>query len=518
MKPLNLLPFVCLLSFTVVGAQPSIQWQKSLGGNNNDYPQDIRQATDGGYIIAGWSASNNGDVSGNHGSIDAWVVKVDSSANIQWQKSLGGSLVDKAYSVCLSGDEGYVVVGETYSNDGDVSGHHGDSQNPDVWVVKLGQSGEIQWQKSLGGNSIDVASSVQAASDSGIMVGGYTWSNDGEVSGNHGNRDFWILKLTQTGEIQWQKALGGSDSDFANSILATNDGGCIAVGQTRSNNGDVSDNQGGGDCWIIKLDQSGNLKWQRTLGGSQLDHFQSIQYSDDGGYIAAGYSNTGDGDIFTGQQKEFWVVKLNQSGEIQWQKVFGGTQPELASSIQVASEGGYIVAGWSMSSNGDATNHYGSQFTADIWIVKLADDGMLEWQKSLGGSGIDGLPIIVHANDGGYVFAGHSGSNNYDVTVNQGGYDFWVVKLNTSTGLKNRPFLMECSVFPNPATHFVEIRCSNNDPISMAVITDMFGRQQIIKQTDSSGRLDISSLPSGMYTLWLTTRTDKTNYSIFLKE
>jgi hypothetical protein len=151
------------------------------------------------------------------------------------------------------------MVGQSYSNDGDVSGNHGG--NGDAWIVKLNSIGEIQWQKCLGGSNLDIAGAIQPTSDDGYVMAGYTHSNDGDVSGNHGgNDDAWVVKLNSTGEIQWQKCLGGSGDDQAFDIQPTADGGYIMVGQSSSNDGDVSGNHGGnGDAWIVKLNSTGEI-------------------------------------------------------------------------------------------------------------------------------------------------------------------------------------------------------------------------------------------------------------------
>jgi hypothetical protein len=279
-----------------------------LGGSSDEWASSIQQTFDGGYIVAGYTYSNDGDVSGNHGNRDGWVVKLDASGSLLWQKCLGGNSSDWARSIQQTSDGGYIVAGETHSNDGDVSGHHG---NGDGWVVKLDASGNLLWQKCLGGSSYDSVSSIQQTSDGGYIVAGSTYSNDGDVSGNHGNDDSWVVKLDASGNLLWQKCLGGSNWDYAESIQQTSDGGYIVAGITFSNDGDVSGYHGEGDGWIVKLDASGNLLWQKCLGGSYREWAYSIQQTSDGGYIVAGYTNSNDGDVSGNHGGEDgWVVKL----------------------------------------------------------------------------------------------------------------------------------------------------------------------------------------------------------------
>jgi hypothetical protein len=200
--------------------------------------------------VAGYTNSNDGDVTGNHGSNDFWVVKLNSTGVLQWQKTLGGSGSDKATSVQQTADGGYIVAGYTNSTNGDVTGNHGSN---DFWVVKLNSTGLLQWQKTYGGNSSDVAYSIQQTTDFGYIVAGCTNSNNGDVTGYHGTMDYWVTKLDSAGILQWQKTLGGYDYEAANSIQQTADGGYIVAGWTYSTNGDVTGYHGNVDFWVVKL-------------------------------------------------------------------------------------------------------------------------------------------------------------------------------------------------------------------------------------------------------------------------
>ena len=397
---------------------PAIQWQKSLGGSSSDGASSIKQTNDGGYIVLGNSNSINGDVKGNHGGHDYWLVKLNNIGDTLWQKTLGGSNDESAQSVQQTSDGGYIVAGYTNSTNGDVTGNHGLS---DYWIVKLNSSGAIQWQKTLGGSSEDYAYSIQQTIDGGYIVAGETNSNDGNVTGNHGNSDYWIVKLNSIGTIQWQKTFGGSNGESAQSVQQTSDGGYIIAGTTFPSFGII-------DYWIIRLDSTGTLKWQKSLGGSNPDYATSIEQTNDKGYIVAGNSRSTDGDVtgLHGNNADFWVVKLDSSGNIQWNKCLGGYGDEGATSIHKTNDGGYIVAGYSNIFTGDVTNNYGDY---DYWVVKLNSTGAIQWQKNLGGSNTDYAYSIQQTSDGGYIVAGFSSSNDSDVTGNHGDKDFWVVKL-----------------------------------------------------------------------------------------
>ena len=234
----------------VTVALPVISWQKSLGGSGYDRATSIQQTSDGGYIVAGNSSSIDEDVTGNHGNSDYWIVKLNSVGSIVWQKSLGGSGNDSATSIQQTSDGFYIVAGSSSSINGDVTGNHG---GVDYWIVKLDSLGSILWQKSLGGSGNDYAQSIQQTSDGGYIVAGYSTSINGDVTGNHGNSDYWIVKLNHVGSIVWQKSLGGSGFDYAWSIQQTSDGGHIVAGYSTSINGDVTGNHGDYDSWIVKL-------------------------------------------------------------------------------------------------------------------------------------------------------------------------------------------------------------------------------------------------------------------------
>ena len=353
-----------------------IEWQKSLGGSGSEISNSIQQTNDGGYIVVGFSNSNDGDVSGNHGNVDYWVVKLTSIGAIEWQKSYGGSGDDWAKSVQQTNEGGFIVAGYSNSNDGDVTVNHG---GDDYWVVKLNIMGTIEWQKSYGGTFVgtpiyqqtDKAFSIKLTNDGGYIVAGSSISNDGDVSGNHGERDYWVVKLSSMGTIEWQKSLGGTNTDEAFSIQQTNDGGYIVAGSSYSNDGDVSGNHGFSDCWVVKLSNIGTIEWQKTYGGTRGDFANSIELTNEGGYILAGYSDSHDGDVSVNNgDSDYWLFKLTNMGAIEWQKSLGGTGGDGAWDIKQISDGGYIVVGGSSSNDGDVLcNNFGGW--GSCWVVKF---------------------------------------------------------------------------------------------------------------------------------------------------
>lgn len=500
--------FISLPTFS----QPSIQWQKCLGGTGIDNGCRLTQANDGGYIVSGASRSNNGDVSGNHNPSgnysDSWIIKLDNLGIISWQKCFGGTAIEGLALPMQTTDGGYILAGSTGSNDGDVSGNHG---NDDVWVLKLNSTGDLQWQKCLGGTSFDGGYSIYQTNDGGYILAGYTSSNDGDVMGNHGDMDYWVVKLGNSGAIQWQKCIGGTGRDAAYFIQQTNDGGYIVAGSTSSNDGDVNGNHGSEDAWIVKLNNGGVIQWQKCLGGLNPDEAKCIQQTNDGGYIITGSTYSVDGDVVGNHGGEdFWIIKLSSVGNLQWQKCLGGTLEDSGESIQETADGGYVASGYTYSVNGDVTgNHDISGTYPDYWIVKLNNAGLIQWEKCLGGTNSDWGYSIHQTNDAGYIVGGTAISNNGNVSGNHGLTDYWVVKLGPEVGILENGLVAKIVIFPNPVISQLIIS-SEQHTIDLVEIFNVLGEKVFsLYRKGTSALIDVSMLTRGIY--FVAVRDGKNN-------
>jgi len=409
-------------------SQVQIQWQKCFGGTDYDIAYTIVENSDRSLTFAGYTMSNDGDVSSINGGGDAWVVKIDKMGNIIWQKCYGGSDWEIAHSLIHTSDGGYIFAGSTVSNDVDVSGLNGGS---DFWVVKIDSIGNIVWQKCLGGSFIEEAYSITHSSDGGYYIAGHTHlSDDGDVIGSHGIFDFWVLKLDSLGILQWQKCLGGTNSEEAYSIVQTYDGGCVVAGYTTSNDGDLISFTGNDALWIVKLDALGNIQWQQYYGGTGNESAKSIISTSDGGYAVAGFTSSNDGDVSANNGgRDAWIMKLNSQGDLIWQKCLGGTGLDEAYSIIQATDGGFVIAGYTDSNDNNVSGHHGG---GDAWVVKIDSIGNIIWQKCLGGLNIESAHSIIQTQDKGFAVVGYTESNNGDVSGNNGGNDVWIVKLINS--------------------------------------------------------------------------------------
>lgn len=420
---LSLVSF-CLVSGFIVGqGDPVLVWQKSLGGTSIDRAAAVTRTSDNHIVVVGSTESADIDVAGAHGGSDIWLVKLASSGSLVWQKCLGGSFDDYGNDVVATADSGTVVIGVARSTDGDITSNLG---NEDLWVAKLDKQGAIEWERSYGGSDKDRGFSVITTIDGGYVLLGQTKSNDIDVSFNNGNYDVWVCKIDALGSIEWEHALGGSNGDEGSEIIQTADSGYLVVGNTLSNNGDVSGNNGGYDAWVIKLTPQGNLQWQHALGGSSTDRAYAVIETSDG-YIIAGHSFSNNGDVSGNHgNTDAWAFKLDYSGGLIWQRALGGAYSDWASSV-IKTPSGFLILGGTDSVDGQVSGNHGSM---DYWLVELDSVGNILWQNPLGGSEDDeGYDIAVLA-DGTYILVGGSRSQDGDVNEPRGSEDFWFVNIS----------------------------------------------------------------------------------------
>ncbi|HEX6180993.1 MAG TPA: hypothetical protein VFZ47_07075, partial [Chitinophagaceae bacterium] len=275
MKPVKVTTISCLLALLIIPicvnaqqqiAPPVIEWQKCLGGSRVDRANSVIRTLDNGYLVIGKSFSNDGNVTGHHGSVDssdAWVVKLDANGNIEWQRSLGGTANDEFNHGLQAANGDFICVGTTESNNGDVSGLH---FSQDLWVCRLSSSGALIWSKAYGGNDDDRGRVIRRAVDGGYIVGGDAISEDGDITNHFGWSDIWILKINENGVIQWQKKYGDSNQQFTNDITVTRDGNYAISGYQQHKN---FPNCIGSPVYAyyasayLKINANGNIVWEK---------------------------------------------------------------------------------------------------------------------------------------------------------------------------------------------------------------------------------------------------------------
>lgn len=341
-------------------------WNRAYGGNGSDYSFSIKATPDGGSVIVGTTGSNNGDISGYHGNGDLWVLRLSPKGDPVWSRVYGGNMTDEGGDILLTSDGGYLVIGYTMSNDGDPIGHHGGG---DLWMLRLDSNGSIIWQKAFGGSKRESGSSIVRTSDGGYAMTGNTYSADGDVTSNHGSSDLWVVKTDVNGSLLWQKTYGGSKLDWGHSIAELANGDLIVAGVTASSDGDVSVNHGAGDIWVLRLSSTGVLIWEKTYGGSFSDNVWKIEPSPHGGAYLVGETFSVDGDISGNHgDADLWVAEIDANGSLIWNRTLGGSLYESGAWVRLMSDGNLVVAGNTRSNDGDIQNSKGE---GDLWVAKI---------------------------------------------------------------------------------------------------------------------------------------------------
>jgi uncharacterized repeat protein (TIGR02543 family)/uncharacterized delta-60 repeat protein len=433
-KVLIFLVFLFFVSF-YLGAQ----WAKTYGTRTDEDMGCIQQTTDGGYIVSGTTYY--------FGYGDFLILKLSSSGEIEWQKVYGGSGSDYFPRIQQTSDGGYVVAGYSYSFG---TGYY----DSDFLILKLSSSGEIEWQKVYGGSGSEVGPKIHQTSDGGYIVTGYT------ESFGAGEGDIWILKLDSSGEIEWQKVYGGNRRDSVREIQQTSDGGYIVAGAT------LSFGDGTNNVWVLKLSSSGEIEWQKVYGGRSRIIYGSggIQETSDGGYIVGG-------ETFRVGDPNFLILKLSSSGEIEWQKEYGGSGSDWIQEIQQASNGGYVVAGYSYS--------FGAGNT-DAWILKLNSTGIIEWQKAYGGTSTDSVYSIQQRSNGGYILMGETRS------FGAGATDFLILKI-TSKGLLGP----SCPLITDTLASTFETQFSSSNSSAILIETNVVPMAIVMSSPEISASITI---------------------------
>lgn len=354
-------------------AADELEWQKTYGGSEDERGRDIIQTLDGGYAIIGFSFSNDGDVTDNSGLQDYWLAKLDANGNITWQKSFGYQGADSGISVIQTNDQGYLISGILDVTASGGLGNSSRSENRhaggDYWVLKLNSTGDIEWSKYFGGNATDTPEGIVQTDDNGFIIAGGSDSEDTDISNNNGSYDFWVVRISASGNLVWEKSFGGDQIDEARAIVKSGDGNYIIAGDTRSNDNDISNNNGAADLWLIKISPNGDLLWEKTIGGTSFDVARAIVKSQDNGFLLAGSSRSDDIDVSENNgQNDAWVLKVDANGNLQWETTIGGSDIDFAYSLTELNDNSIIAVGDSTSSDGDIPQNKG--FT-DLLIVKI---------------------------------------------------------------------------------------------------------------------------------------------------
>lgn len=380
-KKIHLILFLLLSSFSVFSQEPTVVWDKTFGGINSDIPTSIIINSSGNFMLLGTSSSAiSSDKSENsRGGDDYWLLEIDSNGQVLWEKTYGGSGSDIAKALIETSDGGFAIGGISTSPISDEKTEI-NKIGYDYWMIKISATGQKIWDRTIGSTGDDYLTSIVETSDGGFIMAGYTWGSRiyDKSENSRGGRDWWIVKLNSLGVKIWDKSIGGQAHDEAPVIFESSDGGLVLIGESSSSilYEKSQNSKGGSDYWIVKLNSNGQKVWDRTIGGNWHDEFTSAIKTSDGGYVLAGQSNS------------------------------------------------------SMSQ--DKTES--PRGRGDFWIVKVDANGHKIWDKTLGGDAYEYSPALTEDLDGNILVFGNSLSNiSGDKTaISNGTYDWWLIKLTSS--------------------------------------------------------------------------------------
>jgi hypothetical protein len=352
-----------------------------------------------------------------------------------WAKTYGGSKPDYANSIVVTKDNKYLVAGQTWSIDGDVDSIHRRLLS-DVWLLKLDENGNILWKKSYGGNSGESMYAIIQTLDNGFLMVGSTSSTNGDVTENRGLSDCWVIKIDSIGNIQWQKTIGGSGDESLLSVFQTQNGDYIMGGYSNSNDKDFFENSGKYDMWVLKLDLLGKIVWKKRLGGSKDDYVSQLTNIDDKTFAVAGRTYSEDGDMI-GALGDY-SIKMDSSGSVIWKKSFGyyneGVGLKEFHAITM-SQKNIVSVGMKIVLRNALPPHL--SYSWDFLVTKSDTGGNRLWSKYFGGTETEKATSVVTLSNGDLLLSGIAQSDDVDVTDNHGDIDFWVVRTDSLGNLKN---------------------------------------------------------------------------------
>ncbi len=470
-----LLTLLAAISISSVYAQfPSKKWE-GIYKNTSGYThfEDVDLTQDGNYVAVGYTTET---------FAKAFVVKINAEGEEIWRKDYAVSNISYFRSVATMKDGNIAAVGNIR--------HSGDNN---FYIVKINsENGDVIWEKSFGGTSGDNAHSVSAVSDGGIIVGGETASTDGDISGALGNLDGWVIKVDADGDLEWSKIVGDGNNDMVYKIIETSDHGFILTGQKSPCCHFYADKSLYTDVYVVKLSSTGSIEWDKTLSGSNYEIGRDIISTSDGGYLLAAESWSSDGDFNANAgYYDTWLIKLETDGDIEWKKrVVASVNGDYATGVAEVSDG-YFMTGYTIN------NYTLNRLTT---ISKYNLDGTFNESKTISDSAYCSPTRIKAIPSGSFVYVGRKGK---DYTFSQA----YIAKygednppVNTATSVSDA-ILNEnvLAVYPNPASELLNVSLTNPSEIK---INNLLGETVLTqKGTTGNNQINVSHISPGLYTL-----------------
>ena len=429
---ITLLFFLCNCSKEHLGAVPEVTLNtiQTFGGSKNDVINSIVATNDDGYAVLGYTQSNNFDiVNKSNESFDFWVMKFSSEDQILWNRTFGGSDDDRGVDIVATNDGGFAILGAASSSDLEVSQNAG---SHDFWMLKITAEGTVMWEKSFGFSGSDKGISLTNTADNGFLLTGVLDVSASGGQGNskgtqrHSGGDVWVLKLSSNGTLEWSTYFGGSFTDTPFGVVETSNNEYIIAASSDSEDFNISNNKGTYDFWVFRITSEGTLVWEKNFGGSEIDEARAIAAADDGNFIIVGDTRSADVDVSNNNgAADIWVLKISPEGILIWEKTIGAAGFDAARSISKMQDNGFLISGSSRSS----TSGFINQGQNDALLIKINSEGIIEWQETVGGSEIDFLYDAVELNNRTIIAVGESNSADGDIAENKGFSDGLIIKI-----------------------------------------------------------------------------------------
>jgi len=414
----------------------TLAWVETFGGSGIDQATAVVTTEDGAYMVVGSTYSNDGHFAGLKSTSDAdyFLMRVRPDGGVDWTKVYGGDDDELATGITKTSDGGYVLVGYSRSDNcftGSNGGFH------DYYILKVDAQGNEIWCQNFGYPGSDQAQNIIETREGDLMVTGFF---DVSASGGQGNDDrenaltlhgvgeYWGIKLDADGQFFWKRYFGGSNNDRSYNVMQTNDGGFVLIGSSESDDFDITDGKGSYDYWAVKLSAEGDLEWTRSFGGSEIDIAYDIATTLDGNFLIVGDARSNDQDVSTNYgNADIWLVAIDPQGNLIWEKSLGGSMFDSAKDLLPMNDNLYCVTGSSRSNDVDVTTNNGEN---DAWTVVVDAQGTIIFEGAIGGSSLDFSEGAAQGVDGALLIVGNTESSDGDIIQNLGYKDILIYKID----------------------------------------------------------------------------------------